>query len=429
MLARSSTFRTMIFVALAIFLAPAIGGCSFGPRVLEQTHGRYNESVCTVYEEQLLRNLVHMRYNEAPAALNVSGIAAQYELTGQAEARPFFIAPNPSNSNIIFRTFTSILPDAILSGANRPTISLDPVDGSEATRQFLTPIPLETLIFLARTNWPIDTVLRLWVERLNGVPNAGAASGPPGLIISDFVRFQHIVELIQAARDRDLCHVRTDDQFAQVGGLLPASAITASALVDAAKNGLEYRLHSDGKQWALVRPERRLILDIVPGAEQTPEMLELEKLLNLVPGLARYDLVVKGGPQPDPMLHPLPQSPTVNIVPRSTSQVYFYLANGVEVPVEHLKCGVAAPTVDVAGRAFDAREITRGLFEVHSAKGLRPPSCAYVAVKYRGYWYYIDDRDQQSKATFALMLQLSRLDFGRTLGSRSGPVLTLPTGR
>ena len=41
-------------------------------------------------EEQLLRNLVRLRYNETPLELNVSSIAAQYELDGGAEARPFF---------------------------------------------------------------------------------------------------------------------------------------------------------------------------------------------------------------------------------------------------------------------------------------------------------------------------------------------------
>jgi hypothetical protein len=42
------------------------GGCTFSPRALEKTHGRYYESVRLVDEEEFLRNLVHMRYNETP---------------------------------------------------------------------------------------------------------------------------------------------------------------------------------------------------------------------------------------------------------------------------------------------------------------------------------------------------------------------------
>jgi hypothetical protein len=98
------------------------------------------------------------------------------------------------------------------------------------------------------------------------------------------------------------------------------------------------------------------------------------------------------------------------------------------VPLEHLQCSLVNLPVDTAGRVFDARELTRGLFEIHVASGHKPPPYAYVAVRYRDYWYYIDDRDQTSKATFGMVLQLSRLDFKR-LQLGVGPVLTLPAGR
>src|SRR5262249_8100063 len=150
----------------------------FGPRVLERSYGPYYESLRHVDEEELLRNLVHLRYNETPGSLSVSSIAAQYELSGQAEARPFFIAPNPSNSNIIFRTFTAILPDVSAMGANRPTISLVPGDESEAVRRFLTPIPADNLVFSIQTGWPVSGLLRLWAERLNGVPNVEPGNRP-----------------------------------------------------------------------------------------------------------------------------------------------------------------------------------------------------------------------------------------------------------
>jgi hypothetical protein len=403
------------------------GGCSFGPRALERTHGQYNEAVHEVEEEQLLRNLVRLRYKESPLALNVTSIAAQYELTGTAEARPFFIAPNPSNSNVIFRTFTSILPDISLGGSNRPTISLDPADSSEAVRQFLTPIPVDTLVFLTQTNWPITTFLRLWVERLNGVPNAVTAGGPQRELIPDFTRFLRAAELAQLAQDQELAFVRVEERVTEVGGPLPAAAVTASALVEAAKDGLEYRPREDGKSWVLVRRARSLVLQVTPGAEDHPVLRELEGLLNLIPGQQRYDLVVASR-TPDPLRHPTPPSDKILVTTRSTSQVYFFLANGIEVPAEHLDCGLVRPPVDGDGRVFDGREVTMGLFTVHTCKGLKPPRTAYVAIKYRGYWYYIDDADQESKATFALVLQLSRLDFARQQpGAR--PALTLPVGR
>jgi hypothetical protein len=412
--------------ALVLTLA---GGCaSFGPCALERAHGRYNEAVHEVEEEEFLRNLVRVRYNDTPTSLNVTSVAAQYELAGQAEARPFFIAPNPSNSNIIFRTFTSILPDILVSGSDRPTLSLVPGDDGTAAREFLTPITADTLLFLTQSGWPVSTVLRLWVERLNGVPNASTASNPPRGLVPDFGRFQRIAELFQAVQDRELGTVAVEERLTEVSGPLPAEAVTAAAAVEAARNGLEYRPRDDGKTWVLVRRERRLLLQANPGAEASPELLELEALLNLQPGRPRYELVTVAGGVPDPLRWPSEPSAALRLMPRSTAQVYFYLANGVEVPPEHVRCGLVPVAVGPDGIVFDTREVTRGLFEVHVAKGHKPPPCAYVAVHYRGYWFYIDDHDQASKAAFGLVLQLSRLDFKRQqLGG--GPLLTLPAGR
>lgn len=413
-------------VAWGLCLGLTGGGCAFGPKVLEKTHGRYNEAVRRVEDEQLLRNLVRMRYNETPLDLNVSSIAAQYELDGGAEARPFFAAPNPTSAGV-FHPFSRVLPDVMVNGSNRPTITLVPGDSGDAVQRFLTPISTDTLVFLFQTSWPVSTVLRLWVERLNGVPNAASASGPPRCDVPDFARFRQVAELVQSFRDRKLGTVHTEEYYAEVGGPLPPSAVTASAAVDAAKNGLEYRPRDDGTSWALVRKERRLVMELNPAALGHPDLDELVELLNLQPGRLRYEIIPAPGIVPDPLLFPGPPYPDLRISTRSTAQVFFYLANGVEVPCEHLAAGVARQPVGPDGVPFDTRVVTEGLFTVHACKGHKPPATAFVAVKYRDYWYYIDDRDQESKATFALVLQLSRLDFARQ--QPAIPFLTLPVGR
>jgi hypothetical protein len=417
--------RIIVVLAWGLGLASTTGGCAFGPKVLELSHGRYNEAVRHVDEEQLLRNLVHMRYNEAPLNLNVSSIAAQYELTGSAEARPFFVAPNPSSHP--FRTFTSVLPDVIVSGANRPTLTLIPADNGNAVQQFLTPITLETLVFLHQTSWPVSTVMRLWIERVNGVPNAASASGPQQDQIPDFGRFRRAAELCQLVRRLRLGDVRPEAHLVEVGGPLPSSAVTASAIIEAAKNGMEYRPRADGTTWALVRKERRLVMEINPAALDHPILEEIEGLLNLQPGRTRYELVVVPGVVPDPLQVPSPPSDELQLSVRSTAQVYYFLANGVEVPSEHLKAGLVRLPAGPDGLPFDMRAVTDGLFTVHACRGHKPPPTAFVAVKYRDYWYYIDDRDQESKATFGLVLGISRLDFARQ--QPSAPFLTLPVGR
>jgi hypothetical protein len=403
------------------------GGCAFGPKVLEMSHGRYNEAIRQVDEEELLRNLVHMRYNETAINLTVSSIAAQYELTAGAEARPFFIAPNPSNSNIVFRTFTKILPDVTGSAANRPTITLIPSDTGDAVEKFLTPISAETLVFLAETSWPVSTVMRLWVERLNGVPNASSASGPQRDQIPDFERFRRVADLMQLVRRLRLGDVKSDERFVEVGGPLPASAVTAVAAVEAAKNGLEYRPRADGAYWNLVRKQRRLAFVANPEAIGHPVLDDLAQLLNLQPRQLSYEVIVEQGLVPDPQQWPGPPSNDLRITLRSSAQVYFFLANGVEVPPDHLAKGLVRLPANPDGSLFDGRAITADLFTVHAHRGHKPPATAFVAIRYRDYWYYIDDRDQASKETFALVLAITRLDFGRQ--APGAPFLTLPVGR
>jgi hypothetical protein len=414
----------IVVFARCLGIASTVSGCSFGPKMLEQTHSRYNESIRRVYEEQVLQNLVRVRYGEAPFRLNVSSIAAQYELAGAAEARPFFVAPNPSAHP--YREFTSVLPDVNVSGANRPTITFIPASG-DAIRRSLTPISIDTLVFLASTSWPVSTVLRLYAERLNGVPNAPSASGPQREFVPDYARFQRVAYLLQVAQDSELVAVAPHESQTQVGGPFPAAAVSATAAAAAAKDGLEYRPSSDGSSWILVRKDHKLLLNVNPAAIDHPVIEELEQLLNLKPGRPQYDLVVASDVL-DPIRSPSAPSTELRLMPRSTIQVYFYLANGVEVPPEHIASGVIHPPIAPDGTPFDLRAVTAGLFTVHSSRGHKPPPEAYVAVKYRGYWYYIDDRDQASKTTFALILQLGRLDFGaqENLG---GPFLTLPVGR
>ncbi len=406
----------------------SVTGCALGPRALERTHGRYNEAVRHVYEEQLLANLVHLRYTESPSQMDVTAIAAQYELSSQAAARPFFLAPNPSNSNVIFRTFTSILPEVQLGGGNRPTITLTPADDGNDVRRFLTPISADTLVLLTEMGWPVSLILRIWVDRMNGVPNAVLASGPRRDMIPDFARFTRVMELLQLAQDRELASIHAAERLTELSGPLPEEHVTATAVVEAAKNGLEYRPQGDGKAWVVVRRLQQLVVDISPGAENSPELVEAQHILNLQPGLRRYELIVAAGSGPDPLRFPVEPSTVLQLVPRSTAEVLFFLSNGVAVPPEHLACGLARSPTDAEGRVFDLQEVTRGLFAVHVCKAHKPPATAYVAVNYRGYWYYIDDRDETSKATLALMLQLSRLDFARQR-TGGGPVLTLPAGR
>ena len=100
---------------------------------------------------------------------------------------------------------------------------------------------------------------------------------------------------------------------------------------------------------------------------------------------------------------------------RSVLQTLLVMAGFVEVPEE--KKSHAAPGFELGGSA--ARP-----FRVYSGK--EKPDDSFSAIKYQGYWYWIENSDINSKAVFSLMLFLTTLT-NRASGDQ-GPVLTIPTG-
>jgi hypothetical protein len=406
--------------------ALAQSGCALGPRALEKSHGRYNEAFARVDSEELLLNIVRLRYGDPLAEVEVSAITAQYELDAQADARPFF---STEASADIFRSFSTVLPGAGVSGSNRPTLTLTPIHSGETSARYLRPITLDGVIVFSETSWPISTVFRLWLEGMSGLPNAPSASGPTRGFPPDYREFHRAVELLQALQDRGELTFRSVEEDVP-GDPIPADRVSGADLVEARKAGHEYRLTPDRASWQLVRRVRKLYLDLSPRALQDPEYAELVGLLRLTPGRTRYEVVQSTvgfiEKRPD-----APPSDRITLVPRSLIQVMYYASHGVEVPPEHFAAGVAKPTMEPDGRVFDWGQVTGGVFAVKAACQKKRPACASVAVRHRGYWFYIDDTDHASKSTFTLLRPARRLDVGGPGVERRGgaPVLTLPVGR
>lgn len=413
------TRSRMSILAWFVLATTGASGCMLGPRALVRTHGPLNDAVNQVTKEEALLNLVRLRYNDNPTRLDVASVAAQFEADGTLEARPFF--STETNSNGAFLAASRLLPFVGVKGASRPTLTFNPQDDSDNTRALFLPSRLDGIIFLSETSWPVSTVFRLYVEYLNGVPNAVSESGPPRGVPSEYHRFQRITEILQNLQDAgNLRLIISDEGTRELSGPLPENAVTSVAIIEAAKNGYEYRQNPD-KTWVLTKKDRRLILKINPEVINDGEVVELCGLLNLQPGRSEYDMVVGGTKDTFAAKTPAKPGTTIHIEPRSTVQALFYMARGVEVPAPHLECANAPPILETGA------EITSGLFTVHSVRQLCPPPCAYVAVKYRDWWFYIDDRDNESKITFNLAVVMSRVTL---IGQRrNGPMLTLPVGK
>jgi hypothetical protein len=61
---------------------------------------------------------------------------------------------------------------------------------------------------------------------------------------------------------------------------------------------------------------------------------------------------------------------------------------------------------------------------LHVRSAGHAPDDAFVAVKYREGWFWIDDRDHESKAAFSFLMLLFSLT--ETGTSQTAPIVTVP---
>lgn len=100
-------------------------------------------------------------------------------------------------------------------------------------------------------------------------------------------------------------------------------------------------------------------------------------------------------------------------------QIMIQLATQIDVPAEHVTEGRTVPSFSRPGANGG---YSGQLIKINHGK--RKSNYAFTAVKYRDYWFWIDDRDFKSKRTFAFLMVLFSLT--ETGGKEGLPLVTIP---
>jgi len=230
-------------------------------------------------------------------------------------------------------------------------------------------------MLLIGSGWDIDRVLRVVAHRVNGVRNAPEASGPTPSVAPEFRDFRRVASLM-----RDLERRRELD--------------------------IAYRRHGSSTS---------LVLRFSPADHGDLAQTELKRLLGVNLDLSEC-AVVESPASPD--------RDEVVLLTRSLLGAMFYLSQSVETPRADREHGLVPITRDDAGEVFDRVDLTGDLLRIRSDS--HRPERAFVAVPYRGSWFYLADDDLSSKSTFGLLAQLFNLQAGDV--DATAPVLTLPVG-
>ncbi|MBL4883755.1 MAG: hypothetical protein JKY95_04340 [Planctomycetaceae bacterium] len=411
-------------ICALVALTVCLSGCMLGPSSLRHSRTNYNRAVQKTAREELLLNLVRMRYDQSVEFLRIPSITGQYrydmDLAGS------------------WKDGKTNLPSLLGMGMqSKPTIVYTPEQDQEFNRRLMAPIQSDTIKLLASKGWRIDRVLMLTVQNINDVENAISAGGPTPKAKPVFEEFQYFSNLMRELQVNDhsfeiaLKKVVTDEAE-QIGDPIPITQIDGEALLLASEKGYEFHTSEDQQSATLWRNEKKSsekFLRFAQSSEESFEVREICRILELDPGLKEFQIKRDLDGQllrPHSRRYPygkVADRKELIISTRSLKETMYYLSQPIEVPQEHIDKGIVEQTINPATNCpFDWQDIFKGLFRVQSSK--LPPLGAAVAVKHDGYWFYIDENDIDSKRTFNLMLELFNLEI-RAGGGAQIPLLTL----
>lgn len=346
--------------AVAAVMALALTGCAgIGPGRVTRDRFDYVAAISDSWKQQMLLNLLKVRYSDAPVFLDVSSVIASYTIGATASVRGEYAPPGRGDTL-----------GAIGVGANveeRPTITFSPLAGEKFARSLMTPLPVSGILYLLQAGFPADNVLRACAVSVNGLDNAyggreNARAGDP--------RFAELLRALRAAQRAGVIDVRQKSP----------------------------------------KDREAAILAFHPTRE-TPEAARVRELLGVAPGTRELEVVYGA----------FPASPReLAILTRSMLQVMADFASQVDLPERDAREG-RAHVLD-PGEVRDEKLFPTFLRVQHGAAA---PADAYVAVMYRGIAYWIDDRDEPTKAAFSKLMFMLALT--ETTGATTGaPVLTVP---
>jgi len=320
---------------LAIQVILCAGGCTnIGPGTIVRDRFDYVEAISDSWKRQTLLNTVKMRYADTPVFVDVSSIVNQYSLLTRVDGALSWDAVLPGNSQ-------SLGAGGVY--ADRPTITYQPLRGDKFTRNLISPIPPASVISLIQSRWPVDMVLRICTQSVNGLYNrmTGPLTAHPG-----------------------------DDDFYRLIGML-------KSIQNSMAWSMRVERNAEGRITAAAVIFRRKGLD----RDMATRIASAKKLLGLNADEDEFEVVSgeSGG-----------NDRQIALLTRSMMQILSELASYIDIPSSHLDEKRATGGIDVK----DDTEAVLGvdpLIRIHS--GAAQPDDAFVTVNYRGHWFWIDDCD------------------------------------
>jgi len=345
---------------VCVYLLMLTGCASIGPPTVVRDRFDYVAAISDSWKRQTLLNLLKVRYTDAPVFMDITSVISAYSVQGDISIGGQ-ITPLGRNGD----TFTSA--GAAGQYSDKPTITYQPLSGDKFARSLMAPIPVSGILSLIQAGYPADLVLRICVNSINGLENDYGGAGNPR---AGNPKFRELTTLLR--------------QSQAVGGA--------------------------GFRTKVTKDKESVVMFFRPSSGETePLTRSIRELLGLDPAAREFSVVYGSSPETDA---------EIAILTRSILQVMIDLASQIDVPAAEIAEGrVYSPQ-----RTVEQQQMFPPLVTVHN--GGSPPENVYVGVRYRDQWFWIDDRDQQSKRTLTFLMMAFSLTEG--VPAQAAPVVTIP---
>ena len=427
-MSKNRRIRSFILFAVAMSVALLLSGCQT-LNWNEKWQSNFIDQMAVARDSQMLKNLVRMRYGSPPVFTTVGTVTEKYKqepsnisLTG---AVGILLDTAEENSK---KTDNSLSGQVGIGGTRETTLSYSPLIGKELNTTMNQRLGLETVFDLTQSGFSIERVLAITVERFGPALNAPFASGPTPdhlpmqeefdkyeavLVALKDLRQQNKIRFLQAASTDEICP--DPDTPAETKEEESRRKITV-CFSDDDEVCPELSMPTKVKK---EKPPKKIIacflddnFDCSCENNNDPQWKELTGLLKVEDRKGILTLTNSEART----------SSEIKVRTRSLFGIMHYLSQNVKVPdgdrgivkISKTKdgegCGEEGKKQDgwdcsPAGKRFEViSSDTQPQLICSSPR--TDGDCASVVARHNGHWFYINAKDHNSKATFALLTKL-----------------------
>lgn len=384
---------------LVVFSSISVFACSsIGPRQINTDRDAYNDVVRQTDYEQILKNIVRLRYAEPTSYLKVTNVTASYQLTQSINGTISGGVVGSYNNGINpGENSAGILVNPSVSYSDAPTISYVPINDSAFVAALQQPVDFHDIALLVNGGISDDElIMRLVFDWVGGLDNASSAANTKVTVIPDYQSYYKFLNLMLGMikrRDLYIDPVEINNKKAGV------------------------------------------IIDFKKSAANSPDALVIKHMLNIPDNSENiiftnqnvYNLKLNKQNLLEEENSDDIAKNLVFVQMRSVNAMMAFLSHSVKVPDADVKAGYTPEVIDDNGEKFDWSPLMNGLMNIQSSES--EPVNTFVKTKVNGHWFFIAKSDINSKATFSLLVRLMTMKAGLGLNeAQSSPVITVPVG-